>query len=196
MIVKHSWKWALPHYCLWSKRCSLCPHHWRIPQEKNLTGVCIPDNLDQLAHVYVVWDQELGLIKNRKLFFALVTFHDHLTDIQSWKMYTDRMCDHCVIVNACTYRDLVGVLFSDLLDFFASFSWWPHFRHNTISTTIRRIHFVALFSSLTSEIFQVYVREVCLFVFFTPPPPSNHHPKLPRARLDYSTRLTAPLMRL
>lgn len=37
-----------------------------------------PDDLDQLAHVNMVWDQKLGFIQDRQLFLTLVAFDDHL----------------------------------------------------------------------------------------------------------------------
>lgn len=37
-----------------------------------------PDDLDQLAHVDMVWDQELGLVQDRQLFLTLVALDDHL----------------------------------------------------------------------------------------------------------------------
>lgn len=37
-----------------------------------------PDDLDQLAHVNMVWDQKLGLIQDRQLLLTLVAFDDHL----------------------------------------------------------------------------------------------------------------------
>lgn len=38
----------------------------------------VPDNLDELAHVDVVGDQELGLVQDGKLLFSFVTLNDHL----------------------------------------------------------------------------------------------------------------------
>lgn len=37
-----------------------------------------PDDLDQLAHVNMVWDQKLGFVQDRQLFLTLVAFDDHL----------------------------------------------------------------------------------------------------------------------
>lgn len=61
-------------------------------QEEGLRGVelqAAPDDLDQLAHVNMVWDQKLGLIQDRQLLLTLVALDDH--------------------------RDLTGVLVADLL---------------------------------------------------------------------------------
>ena len=38
----------------------------------------LPDNLDELAHVDVVWHQELGLVQDGKLFFTFIPLNDHL----------------------------------------------------------------------------------------------------------------------
>lgn len=38
----------------------------------------LPDDLDQLAHVDVVRNQELGLVQNRELLLSLVSLNDHL----------------------------------------------------------------------------------------------------------------------
>lgn len=38
----------------------------------------LPDDLDQLAHVDVVRNQELGLVQNRQLLLSLVSLNDHL----------------------------------------------------------------------------------------------------------------------
>lgn len=40
--------------------------------------VFLPDDLDQLAHVHVVWNQELGLVQDRQLFLSLIALNDHL----------------------------------------------------------------------------------------------------------------------
>lgn len=37
-----------------------------------------PDDLDQLAHVNMVWDQKLGLIQDWQLLLTLVALDDHL----------------------------------------------------------------------------------------------------------------------
>lgn len=37
-----------------------------------------PDDLDQLAHVDMVWDQELGLVQDWQLLLTLVALDDHL----------------------------------------------------------------------------------------------------------------------
>lgn len=61
-------------------------------QEEGLRGVQLqaaPDYLDQLAHVDVVRDQELGLVQDWQLLLTLVALYDH--------------------------RDLAGVLVADLL---------------------------------------------------------------------------------
>lgn len=41
-------------------------------------GVLLPDDLDQLAHVHVIWNQELGLVQNRQLFLSLIPLNDDL----------------------------------------------------------------------------------------------------------------------
>lgn len=41
-------------------------------------GVFVPDDLDQLAHVHVIWNQELGLVQNRQLFLSLISLNDYL----------------------------------------------------------------------------------------------------------------------
>lgn len=43
----------------------------------------VPDDLNQLAHVYVVWDQELGLVQDGKLLFSFVALDDDLQGQQS-----------------------------------------------------------------------------------------------------------------
>lgn len=40
--------------------------------------MCVPDDLDQLTHVDVVWHQELGLVQNGQLLLSLVSLNDHL----------------------------------------------------------------------------------------------------------------------
>lgn len=39
---------------------------------------CLPDDLDQLAHVHVVRNQELGLVQDRQLLLALIALNDDL----------------------------------------------------------------------------------------------------------------------
>lgn len=71
-------------------------------QEEGLGGVQLqptPDDFNQLTHVDVVRDQELGLVQNRQLFLSLIPLNDH------W--------------------DLVGVLLADLLNLFAPVSKCP-----------------------------------------------------------------------
>lgn len=71
-------------------------------QEKGLCGVQLQtasDDFDQLTHVHMVWHQKLCLVENRKLLLSLISFNN--------------------------YRDLVGMLLSDLLDLLASVSKCP-----------------------------------------------------------------------
>lgn len=49
--------------------------------------VCLPDDLDQLAHVDVVRYQELGLVQNRQLFLSLISLND---DLQQQRHTTNR----------------------------------------------------------------------------------------------------------
>lgn len=38
----------------------------------------LPDDLDQLAHVHVIRNQELGLVQNRQLLLSLISLNDDL----------------------------------------------------------------------------------------------------------------------
>lgn len=99
--------------------------------------LCLPDDLDQLAHVHVIRNQELGLVQEGQLLLAAVALNDDLQTgrRRSWEercgsglllrglLSGPGLCA-CVCVCVCggTYRDLVGVLFPDLLDLFAAIS--------------------------------------------------------------------------
>lgn len=52
-------------------------------QDKSERPGGLPDNLDELAHVDVVGDQELGLVQDGKLLFSFVTLNDHLQGTDS-----------------------------------------------------------------------------------------------------------------
>lgn len=38
----------------------------------------LPDDLNEFAHVYVVWHQELGLVQHGKLLLSFIPLNDHL----------------------------------------------------------------------------------------------------------------------
>lgn len=57
------------------------------PTRRQATTFCylfwdLPDDLDQLAHVHVIWNQELGLVQNWQLLLSLISLNDdlHLAD--------------------------------------------------------------------------------------------------------------------
>lgn len=80
----------------------------------------LPDDLHQLAHVDVVRYQELGLIQNRKLLLPVVPLDDHLRT--HTPEHAQPGSDPEQDCGGGTYRDLVGVLLSDLLDLSAAVS--------------------------------------------------------------------------
>lgn len=47
-------------------------------QVRTCCCVFVPDDLDQLAHVHVIWNQELGLVQNRQLFLSLISLNNYL----------------------------------------------------------------------------------------------------------------------
>lgn len=64
---------------------------------------CLPDDLDQLAHVDVVRYQELGLVQNGQLLLSLVSLNDHL---QQPHDTTGRKSDVCC--RLCGHRVRLG----------------------------------------------------------------------------------------
>lgn len=56
----------------------ICYMHVRLITHCVCVCVCVPDDLDQLAHVDMVWYQELGLVQNRQLLLSLIPLNDHL----------------------------------------------------------------------------------------------------------------------
>lgn len=110
----------------------------------------LPDDLDQLAHVHVIRNQELGLVQNRQLLLSLISLNDDLqtgseaqqtgSEIRSQSGPLLTLLWSCSVCLWCvrgplerTYGDLVGVLFSDLMDLFAAISCGEQEEHEKFS---------------------------------------------------------------
>lgn len=50
----------------------------------------VPDNLNQLTHVYVVGHKELGLVQDGQLLFSFITLDDHL-ERTGWSVKPERL---------------------------------------------------------------------------------------------------------